>query len=85
MHSPTRKLQQSVMPRMPSNFARHLLELPRGGGHGAHIGRHARTSKRKMDLGYGMAGYDFRTLIMASELKHGLNYGFILHLYRNKC
>ena len=30
-----------------------------------------------MDLGYGMAGYDFRTLIMASELKHGLNNGFI--------
>ena len=56
-----------------------------GGRHGAHIGRHARTSKRKIDLGYGMAGYDFRTLIMASELKHGLNYGFILHLYRNKC
>ena len=66
-------------------FCQTLTRVAPGGGHGAHIGRHARTSKRKMDLGYGMAGYDFRTLIMASELKHGLNYGFILHLYRNKC
>ena len=63
----------------------HKTRRKNRGGHGAHIGRHARTSKRKLDLCYGTAGYDFRTLIMASELKHGLNYGFILHLNRNKC
>ena len=34
-----------------------------------------------MGLDYGMAGYDFRTLIMAHELKHDRNIYNLLELY----
>ena len=55
-------------------------------GHEAHIRGHARTSKQKMDLDYGRHGYDFRNLIMATNLKHDLNYGsnLLIIFYRPK-
>ena len=63
------KVQSSrqISPNIPCGYWTNIREQIICCRHEARIRRNARTSKQKMDLDYGIAGYDFRTLIMAHE------------------